>query len=169
MEELAHAAPQVQAEYQDLDRGYNVIRTNYEELLSRRESSNITAAADTGADKVRLRVIDPPQTPTLPVAPNRLVLVSLVLLAGLGAPIGLAVLLSQIDRSITDLGRLRELGHPVLGAVSMIRRPPRRPHLYAQTLGIGASFLLLLVIYGGLTAHTMTQDKVIISWISAHI
>lgn len=169
MEELAHAAPQVEAEYQDLDRGYNVIRKNYEELLVRRESSNITAAADTGADKVRLRVIDPPQVPTLPVAPNRFMLVSLVLLAGLGAPIGLAFLLSQADRSVADLGRLRELGHPVLGAVSMVRMPARRPHQYAQTLGISASFLLLLVVYGGLTAHNMTQDKVILSWISAHI
>lgn len=169
MEELAHAAPQVEAEYEDLDRGYNVIRKNYEELLARRESSNITAAADTGADKVRLRVIDPPQTPIAPIAPNRLVLVSLVLVAGLGAPIGLAVLLSQIDRSIADLGRLRELGHPVLGAVSMLRRPVHRPRIYAQSLAITVSFLLLLGIYGGLTAHTMTQDKVILSWISAHI
>jgi polysaccharide chain length determinant protein (PEP-CTERM system associated) len=169
MEDLARAAPQVEAEHEDLDRGYNVLRKNYEELLARRESSNITAAADTGADKVRLRVIDPPQIPTLPVAPNRLLLMSLVLLAGLGAPVGLAILLSQTDRSIADLGRLRELGHPVLGAVSMVQRPFGRPMLYAQSLGISASLLLLLIVYGGLTTQVMDKHRVILSWISAHI
>src|SRR5438045_6715335 len=100
MEELARAAPQVQAESEDLDRGYNVLRKNYEELLARRESSKITAAADTGADKVRLRIIDPPQVSNLPTAPNRLMLVSLALIAGLGAAGGLALLLSQLDQSI---------------------------------------------------------------------
>src|SRR5205814_6043673 len=84
MEELARAAPQVEAEFQNLNRDYNVLQKNYEELLARRESSNLTAAADTGADKVRLRIIDPPQVPTIPIAPNRLLLISLVLLAALG-------------------------------------------------------------------------------------
>src|SRR5204862_2493339 len=103
MEELARAAPQVQAEYEDLDRGYNVLRKNYEELLARREASKITAAADNGADKVRLRVVDPPQAPTLPSAPNRLILISLALLAGLVVAGGLTILLSQLHQSISDL------------------------------------------------------------------
>ena len=107
MEELAHAAPQVQAEYEDLDRGYSVLRKNYEEFLARRESSNITAAADSGADKVRLRIVDPPQVPMLPVAPNRLAMLSLVLLGGFGAAGGLAILLSQTDRSRIRVIRIR--------------------------------------------------------------
>src|ERR1051325_11091078 len=112
IEDLARAAPQVEAESADLDRGYAVLRKNYEELLARREASNITSAADTGADKVRLRMVDPPQVPSQPVAPNRLLLLSLVLLAGLAAPVGLAIVLSQVDQSIYDLGRLREFGYP---------------------------------------------------------
>jgi hypothetical protein len=167
MEELAHAAPQVEAESEDLDRGYNVLRKNYEELLGRRESSNITAAADSGADKVRLRIIDPPQTPTLPIGPNRFLLLSGVLLAGLGAPVGLAIVLSQTDRSISNLGRLRELGYPTLGAVSWLRPPLSRSSAYAQNLAMGASFLLLFVIYGGLTTGMITKYEVVFSWINA--
>src|SRR5204862_3960548 len=120
MEELARAVPQVQAEYQNLNRDYGIFQKTFDDLLARRESSNVTAAADTGADKVRLRIIDPPQVPLIPVAPKRLLLISLVLLAALGAGVALPVLLSQTDQSISDIGQLRELGLPVLGGISLL-------------------------------------------------
>ena len=59
-----------------MDRDYSVLRKNYEELLSRLQSANIAQAADTQADKVKLQVIDPPEIPRLPVAPNRTLLVT---------------------------------------------------------------------------------------------
>jgi polysaccharide chain length determinant protein (PEP-CTERM system associated) len=161
MEELARVAPQVEAEYQDLDRGYNVLRKNYEELLARRESSNITAAADTGADKVRLRVIDPPQMPSIPIAPNRLMLISIVLLGGLGAAAALPIVLSQMDQSISDVGRLRELGPPVLGGISLVPSSTRRIKLYSLGLTVAASIVLLLVVYGGLASRMITHNKVL--------
>jgi hypothetical protein len=161
MEELARAAPQVEAEYQDLDRGYNVLRKNYEELLARREASKITAAADTGADKVRLRVIDPPQVPTMPTAPNRLMLISLAFVAGLGVTGALAILLSQLDRSISDLSRLRELGFPVLGGISIVPSLLKRTQIYPQILSLCASVLLLLIVYAGLAGRVILGQKVV--------
>jgi polysaccharide chain length determinant protein (PEP-CTERM system associated) len=162
MEGLAQAAPHVEAESENLDRDYTVLRKNYEELLARRETSNITAAADTGADKVRLRVVDPPQVPRLPVAPNRVLLVSVVLVAGLGAAVGVSVLLSQMDRSISDLGQLRELGHPVLGGISIVRGAPEKPQGYGPQLRVAAMILLLLVIYGGLVSQIATGHRIFI-------
>ena len=168
MEELARAAPQVEAQYEDLDRGYNVLRKNYEELLARREASNITSAADTGADKVRLRIIDPPQFPNLPASPNRFLLLSVVLLAGLGAPVGLAIVLSQLDSSISDVGRLRQLGYPILGGISLLPSF-NRPKLYAQTAGVAASIFLLFAVYGGLATEFINNHKALLPWmIIAH-
>lgn len=158
MEKLARAAPQVEAKYEDLNRGYDVLRKNYDELIARREMSNITAAADIGADKVRLRVIDPPQIPRVPVAPNRLLLVSLVLLAGMGAATGLAIVLSQTDQSIAHAGELRNLGFPVIGGVSLVRLPAR-PRLQLQSFPIGASIVLLILIYAGIAGHIIAQQK----------
>jgi polysaccharide chain length determinant protein (PEP-CTERM system associated) len=162
MEELARAAPQVEAEYQDLDRGYNVLRKNYEELLARRESSNITAAADTGADKVRLRVIDPPQMPSLPIAPNRLMLISIVLLAGLGAAAALPIILSQMDQSVSDVVRLRELGPPVLGGISLVPSSTPRIKTHSGGLTVAASIVLLLVVYGGLASRMITHNRMLL-------
>lgn len=163
MARLAHAAPEVEAQYQGLDRDYQVLRKNYEELLARREASLITEAADTSADKVRLRVVDPPQIPTTPVAPKRLLLISGVLVAGLGAAAGLAVLLTQGDRSVGDMGRLRDFGRPVLGGISLAPVPRRQRRIpYSQALGVMLALLVLIAVYGGLAAGMISNAKVLL-------
>lgn len=118
LEEMARSAPDVQAQFANLDRDFNVIRRNYEELLSRREAVNIAEAARTGTDRVTLEVIDPPTAPSSPASPNRLMLSAGVLLAALGAGGALLFLLVQLDTSFYTLRELRGIGPPVLGAFS---------------------------------------------------
>ena len=122
LEEMARNAPEVQAQFANLDRDYNIIRRNYEELLARRESVNIAEAARTGSDRVTLEVVDPPTMPTVPTSPKRLLLAVGVLLAALGAGGALLFLHVQFDTSIYTLRELRGIGLPVLGALSA---PPR--------------------------------------------
>ena len=100
-----------------MDRDYSVLRNNYEQLLNRLQSANPVQAADTQADKVKLRIVDPPETPRLPVAPNRLLLVLGVLVAGIGGGIACTILLGQRDRSFSTVDQLRDLGLPVLGGI----------------------------------------------------
>jgi polysaccharide chain length determinant protein (PEP-CTERM system associated) len=118
LEEMARNAPEVQAQFANLDRDYNVIRRNYEELLARREAVNIAEAARTGTDRVTLEVIDPPTEPTNPASPNRLLLAAGVLLAALAAGAALLFLQVQLDTSFYTLRELRRIGLPVLGAFS---------------------------------------------------
>ncbi|HVC54902.1 MAG TPA: XrtA system polysaccharide chain length determinant [Stellaceae bacterium] len=158
LEALARAAPGVEAQYQNLDRDYNVIRKNYEELLARRESSNITKAADTSADQVKLRVIDPPTVPVIPIAPNRILLISIVLVAGLGAAGACGVLLGQLDQSINDVGQLRDFGVPVLGGISMVSAPRLRTY-YPQAAALTAAVVVLIAIYGGLAGRILIQQR----------
>jgi hypothetical protein len=149
LEAMASAAPGVEAEYQNLDRDYNVISKSYEELLARRQASNITRAADTTADKIQLRIIDPPRMPLMPVAPNRFLLISVVLAGGVGATVALAILIGELDRSIRDVGDLRGFGVPVLGGISIV--PRRRGHaFYRQAAALTATIVLLFAVYGGL-------------------
>ncbi len=121
LEEMARNAPEVQAQFANLDRDYNVIRKNYEELLARRESVNIAEAARTGSDRVTLEVVDPPTVPTSPAAPKRLLLAAGVLLVALGAGGALLFFLVQIDTTFYTLRELRGLGLPVLGAFAAPR------------------------------------------------
>jgi polysaccharide chain length determinant protein (PEP-CTERM system associated) len=146
IDSVAHAAPGVAAEFQNLDRDYNVIRKNYEELLARREATNIAEAADAKADKIQFRVIDPPEIPFAPVAPKRTLLVTGVLLAGVAAAGALIFVLNQLDRSFANLDDLRALGLPVIGGLSKLpssgaRVLDRAGIVFVATIG------LLFVVY----------------------
>ena len=150
LEEIARGVPGLQAQFANLNRDYDVLHRNYTELLSRREAMRIAAAADTDAEKVKMEIIDPPQVPQIPVAPKRGMLLSLVLIAGLGSGLGLAVLLLQFDQSFHSVEDLRALGLPVVGGISMLGAsvPMRRRLLSAASFAM--SVLLLFAVYGGL-------------------
>ncbi|NKE45424.1 hypothetical protein HB662_11610 [Roseomonas frigidaquae] len=148
LDEIARSAPQVQAQFQNLDRDYTVLRRNYDELLARRESLQLAGAARDSSDRVQLEVVDPPTVPAQPVAPNRLLLSAGVLVVGLGAGVGLVLLLMQFDRSFYTLADLRRIGLPVLGAVSA---PPRRGAVLSG-IGFAGGLALLFVAFGAVLA-----------------
>jgi polysaccharide chain length determinant protein (PEP-CTERM system associated) len=160
LEKVQREQPGLIAEYQNMDRDYTVLRKNYEELLSRLQSANIAQAADTQADKVKLQIIDPPEIPRLPVAPNRMLLVTGVLLGGLGVGVGTTVLFGQLDRSFSTVDELRHLGLPVLGGISILGLIPLRQRLMAA-LRFGAAVAVLVCIYGGLVVHILRSAALI--------
>ena len=156
MDEIARSAPGLQAEYINLNRDYDVLQGNYKELLARREEMRIGEAADASADKIKIQVIDPPQVPQNPVAPNRVRLLSLVLLLGIASGGGLAVLLVQFDQSFHSIDELRDLGFPVAGGISLLNVTVTRGRL-ASVFAFSMALVLLGVLYLGLLyrlAHT---------------
>ena len=160
LEKMQREQPGLMAEYQNMDRDYSVLRKNYEELLSRLQSANIAQAADTQADKVKLQVIDPPEIPRLPAAPNRMLLITGVLLAGLAAGAGVTVLFGQMDRSFSTVDDLRALGLPVLGGISVLGMAPLRQRLMT-VLRFGFAVAILVGVYGGLMVNILRKAALI--------
>jgi polysaccharide chain length determinant protein (PEP-CTERM system associated) len=152
---IARSVPGVQADFANLNRDYDVLHKSYTELLARRESMRLAAAADAGTDKIKLQVIDPPQVPQNPVAPQRALLISAVLGLGLIGGIGGAVLLQQFDRSFHSVEELNSFGLPVAGGISLIAQPiPLR----RQTLAVASFAMALLLLgaaYGGLMLNLL--------------
>ena len=149
LDEMARSAPGLQAEYLNMNRDYDVLRKNYDELLARRESMRIATAAEADADKIKIQIIDPPQVPQNPVAPKRARLLTAVLAAGLIAGVGLSVLLVQFDQSFHTIDELRDFGLPVAGGVSLLNMAVSRGRL-AAVVGFGMSVAMLGVVYAGL-------------------
>ena len=157
LEKFQREQPGLLAEFQNMDRDYGVLRTNYEALLGRLQSANIAQAADTQADKVKLQIVDPPEIPRIAVAPNRVLLLSAVLVAGMAAGAVIVLLLSQMDRSFSTVDDLRNLGLPVLGGISIIRTRSIFRRLmvfmrFATAVGV------LVMIYGGLVLHVLRSS-----------
>ena len=161
LEDIARGAPGLQAEFMNLNRDYDVLRKNYEDLLARRESLRISNAAEVDGDKIKIQVVDPPLVPQNPVAPKRLILLSGVLAAGIAAGLALALLLVQMDQSFHTIDDLRDLGFPVVGGVSMIGAavPFSR-----QAFAIGSFAMAALVpavVYSGLLVRLIRSGALI--------
>jgi polysaccharide chain length determinant protein (PEP-CTERM system associated) len=163
IEKVSASAPGVLVQAQDLDRDYMILKKNYQELVARREATQIASAADTKTEKIQFRIVDPPQVPILPAAPNRPMLVSMVLLFGIGGGLAVPLALTQLDRSFTTVGQLRNLGLPILGSVSRLSLGAARRRAVIQLAGVCASAFLLVAVYGTLIALSMGLHKMGVS------
>ena len=113
------AAPQVDAEYAQLTRNYDVTKKQYDALLARLDSTRLGAqAASTGL--VDFQVIDPPTAKYTPVSPKRPLLIIGTLLLAIGAGAGAAYLLHLLRPVFVSARQLGAVtGLAVLGTVSM--------------------------------------------------
>jgi len=157
LETMAHNAPGLEADYTQLNRDYDVIRKNYDELLSRRESMRIGKAADQDAQQIKTQVVDPPQAPRTPVAPKRILLIFGVLAASVAGGLGLAFVLLTFDQCFHTPDDLRAMGLPVVGGVSLLaatRSAARRlVSVTAFAAAAGLPALICVVLVYRLLAH----------------
>lgn len=161
LSDIARGAPGLQAEYTNLNRDYDVLRKNFDDLTSRRESMRISTAADAEGDKVKVQVIDPPAVPQTPVAPKRILLLTGVLAAGLAAGAGLAFLLVQMDQSFHSTEDLRQLGFPVVGGVSMLAAAQPFGRRLVGVMAFCVALAVPAVVYGGLIVRLARQSAVL--------
>ena len=87
--------PQLEAEFTQLNRDYEIQKKNYEQLVQRRESASLGSEMDNAAG-VDFRLIDPPRASPKPVAPNRALFLPLTLLLALAAGVAVTFAASQL-------------------------------------------------------------------------
>lgn len=142
--------PDIDAKAQDVDRDYQIIAKNHADLIARRESANLSQAADDQADRTQFRVIDPPLVPRFPTSPNFVMMFSLVLIGGLATGVALPTGLELIRGTFSTVGQLQEFGLPVIGYVTQLRRPGRAQGFFAQASAVAICMGVLFMAYGAL-------------------
>ncbi|HRF43133.1 MAG TPA: Wzz/FepE/Etk N-terminal domain-containing protein [Candidatus Competibacteraceae bacterium] len=151
LQDQVNTIPQVEAALAALNRDYDINRKKYDELVARRESARLSQQAEQTNQDIRFRIIDPPRVPLEPSGPNRPLLISGVLLGGLGAGGALAFLLAQIWPTFDSRRSLLHATQiPVFGSVSAVLSPAaarRQRWMLLSYLALGCG---LLVFYGGL-------------------
>jgi polysaccharide chain length determinant protein (PEP-CTERM system associated) len=119
--ELMKTAPQIEAEFAQLNRDYDINKKNYNDLVARRESAALSGDLESAAGVADFRLIDPPRASPKPVAPNRLLLMPLALLVALGAALGTTLIASHLRAVFFDGRSLRDVvGLPLLGVVTLV-------------------------------------------------
>ncbi|KQX22725.1 MULTISPECIES: XrtA system polysaccharide chain length determinant [unclassified Sphingomonas] len=148
------AAPVAQIDQARLDRDYDVLKEQYNKLLAQRESAKLRSDATGKTDGVQFRVIDQPSLPRQPAAPNRTMLLTAVLVAGIVIGSGVAFAKSQLSSVYTTTQQLAKAsGLPVLGSISEVitadARVIRRKQMMwfsSAAAGLPGMFMLLMLI-----------------------
>lgn len=150
LEEQVNTIPEVESQLKQLDRDYGVIRAQHGALLKRRELARLGQDMEQKASDVTFRVIDPPYVPLKPSEPNKMLLNSIVLLVGVAAGVGVALLVSLIFPVVFDARTLMALtGLPVLGSVSInVQSEQKRKEMYALVAFASLTVVLLMVFLG---------------------
>ena len=116
----ARLVPQVEAEFAQLNRDYEIQKKTYESLLARRQSATLGEGVQ-DAGGTQFRVIDPPRVLPTPVPPTRLSLLSVAMLAAVFAGIAAAFAAAELRPTFHDARSLSLVTkRPALGMVSML-------------------------------------------------
>lgn len=141
--------PQIEAEMAQLNRDYEVIKRNYDDLVARREQAAISGDVDANAKLAEFRVIDPPRVSPMPVFPHRLALIPVVLLAAIAAGVLAAFAVGQIFPTFDSVRALRSVTQrPVLGSVSVVVSAPLLRRARLMNTAFAGSVAALILIYG---------------------
>ncbi len=138
--------PSLENELAALNRDYEVLRQNHQELIARRESARLAQQVGDRTQSVDYRVVDPPQVPITPSGPPRVLFMLAVVLAGLGAGLGAGLAALHMKSPFHDADQLRDaFGLDVIGTVT---RTGPAPAVALPAIALAASLLVLLGLQG---------------------
>lgn len=159
--EAMKTAPQIEAEFAQLNRDYEINKKNYNDLVSRRESATMSGDLDSATGVADFRLIDPPRASPKPVAPNRLLLMPLALLAALASGLAVTFLLGQIRAVFYDADAMSEtLGLPLLGVVSLVVDDGDTQRRKSELMKFLAATGALVVVFGlGMVTLFLTSNQ----------
>jgi polysaccharide chain length determinant protein (PEP-CTERM system associated) len=153
LRERLNSAPQVEAEFQQLNRDYDVNKSQYTALLESYQKARLGQRAD-NAGSVRFEVVLPPTAPVAPISPKRPALLAAIWLFAIALAGGVAYgmsLLRPIVSSVRTVNAMTKF--PVLGVVGVgfptrekadFLRDIRR--FSAISAALAACFLIALVL-----------------------
>ena len=153
LESKVDLIPQIEAESTALNRDYGITKRKYEELLSRKESADLSRRADVSSEDLQFRIIEPPLLPKRPSGPNRLIFYTAVLVIGFGSGIAVAFLISQLNPILIRPKQLLNVSdYPIWGTVTHLNieqiNKTNRTRLIVFLLSSGT----ILAMYGALVA-----------------
>jgi polysaccharide chain length determinant protein (PEP-CTERM system associated) len=164
MNEVIQTLPTIEAQLASLNRDYEVTRELYQNLVMRRESSQLTYKAEQTGEDLQFRILEPPLVPVSPASPNRILLETVVLIASIAIGIGLAIVYEQIRPTFYTKRQLNNLVDlPVVGFVSMymtdreIRRRRIGVAIFISVASVWLISYLGLLIHNGLMAGLISQ------------
>lgn len=148
LKQLLHTAPQVEAEYAQLNRDYDVNKAQYTALLSSYEKARLGERADS-AGSVKFQVVQPPTVSTAPVWPRRSLWLTAVLLAALAVGVAIANRLDRLRPMVGSASGLSGVtGVPVLAEIGPAFPSRARRSRRSEIFRVSAAAVCLVLAFG---------------------
>ncbi|WP_286234362.1 XrtA system polysaccharide chain length determinant [Thalassotalea sediminis] len=162
LENKIHILPEIEAELKGLNRGYEITKSKYEELLSRKETAQLARQADETTNNINFKIIDPPRAPAEPTGPKRILFLLASTIFGLGVGVGLSFLFSQINPVVTSRNQVaKETGIPVFGVVSAAENLGLQRWHKKKTIVFIISNVLLLMLLACFIVYSIFPEQVL--------
>jgi len=140
-------APFVDEEYNALTLDYANAKQKYNEVSHKLHAARIAKEMDTTERGERFRIEYPANLPSAPSKPNRLLIILMGFVLGIGGGIILAALFEGLDSSVKSTAELEGLtGVPVLATVSFFDSPQQKWLKRKKQIMIGATVLAIVLI-----------------------
>ena len=144
---MLDTAPQIEAEFAQLNRDYDVNKAQYTALVASLQKARLGERAD-DAGSIRFEVVQPPTASYQPVWPKRPALLAMVLAGALAAGAALAYGLSYLHPVVSSATAFaKSLGVPILGSVSAAFPQRRRQAVRRDVVKISVAAACLLVAF----------------------
>jgi len=132
--------PGLAVEQTRVNRDYDVLKQQYDQLLANREQVRLRSDVQTRTSPLNIQVVEPPSVPSVPASPNRPIFLTAVLVFALGAGVAAAFVAGQLQTTFPTQSRLTSVtGLPVLGTFSEVVTAPVRARRRQQLLWLGGT------------------------------
>jgi polysaccharide chain length determinant protein (PEP-CTERM system associated) len=143
LERSIEIAPEVEREYKQLMREYNVEQNRFQSIEASLREAAMGKVLESEARGDRLTLIRSPFVAGSPYSPNRLGIILLGIVLGSGLAIGLAALMESVDptiRSVRDLDEITDVKH--LAAIPFI---PNQSDKRKRVISLGTASVVIVV------------------------
>jgi uncharacterized protein involved in exopolysaccharide biosynthesis len=150
--------PQVESEYKALLMERGNTQGKYDDLMRKHMEAKVSQGLEKEQKGERFTIIDPARLPEKPDKPNRLAIMLIGLVLGIGAGIGTASVKEYTDTSVRNAGMLTQAtSYPVLASIPVIlmeNELGKKRTIWIRA-GIG---LVLFVVFGLIIFHFFVMD-----------
>jgi len=143
------ATPRVSEQLDALEREHQHLFASYQEFSSKRLEASVAANMERRQKGEQFRILESAYPPPRPFSPNRIVIIAVGLLLGIGLGAGIAVLLEAVDSSFHGARQLQTaLRFPVLASIPGIvlesdRAAMRRRRVRNAVAAVAVTFVAL--------------------------
>lgn len=121
----------------------------YQQLVARYGQSEVSKQMELQDKSITFRILDPAVIPLKPVSPNRLLIILIGVVGGIGLGGGVVILLDVLKGGIKSPAELKELDVPVLAIVSHIVDVPAEAEVRRKDrVVVGFGVCCMLVVFG---------------------